>query len=348
MFFKYYEFTILYNNNKNIDINFKKFLITTTSHLIGLFTLILIFFTCASLVLRTAMFSLSFFFIIYWLTSIFTYLFKKSQYGIFNRIIQRFWKRALGLFWMLELSLFFIYLFLAIISPQEVPYMLDNNQLIFNVSNNLKPFFINVFYALILILTANVHLLLHKYNSLKIILNALIFLFLIRMVFDDFIQFYAINNFYNSFNWMHSRSELPKPIIKSEPYFLKTLGVWELEQAELKTRTIFHYFYLLIFLKLWHTIFIIACFIFLENASIRSNNTSFNIIAANIQNFYFLMFFNYILKISLLKAYLSYLGTFVFYWFFVNYNLYDWTYYYELFHINYLLFIFKDLINELF
>lgn len=59
--------------------------------------------------------------------------------------------------------------------------------------------------------------------------------------------------------------------------------------------------------------FIFFVFVFLDNASNRTNGGSFNTLAANLQNFYFLMFFNYILKVSLAKQYLGYLGTYVFY-----------------------------------
>ena len=67
-----------------------------------------------------------------------------------------------------------------------------------------------------------------------------------------------------------------------------------------------HYVYLLIFLKLWHTVFIFLFFIFFENIRLYTNNTSFNLLAANLQNFYFLLFFNYILKFFTIKLFLNY------------------------------------------
>lgn len=86
-------------------------------------------------------------------------------------------------------------------------------------------------------------------------------------------------------------------------------------------------------------------FLFFENARLYTDKSSFNVIAANVQNFYFLMFFNYILKVSLLKNYLNYLGGFVYYWFYINHNAYDASYMYELFSLRYTLYILNDISN---
>lgn len=315
--------------------------ITLVSLLLSFGALVVLLTFFNGILIRSFLASLAFFFIVYWTVSIFVYLFKKSQYGVFNRIIQRFWKRSLWLFWALELFLFLIYLFLSIISPQEVAYMLDNSQLLFDTTFNLKLFFKNLSYALFIVLVANAQLLLHKYNSARAAASALICVLLIRASFDDFTQFYAINNYYSSYNWAHIS-------VESENFDTsKYAGVWELESAELKTRTACHYFYVLIFLKLWHTLFIFAFFLFFENISTRLNLTSFNALSANLQNFYFLMFFNYILKIVMLKQYFVYLGGYVFFWFYVNINNYDISYIYQLYSHEYLFFFVRDFITKI-
>lgn len=270
--------------------------------------------------------ALAYFFITYWFISIFIYLTKKTQYSTYTRIIQRFWKRALWLFWLIELFLFSIYLFLAIISPQEVSYMLDNSQLISTVNYNYDLFFNNIQYALYIILLANILILAHKYNTLRISIYCLLFICLIRAIYEDTIQFFTINQFYNNFLWTHTKIDI--------------YGVWEQEISELKTRTIFHYVYLLIFLKLWHTLFIFSFFLFFENIKLHGNDTSFNILSSNLQNFYFLFFFNFILKFFTIKTFLNYLGTYVYFWFFINPNSYDFGYIYHLIDINYFVYLF--------
>lgn len=289
--------------------------------------------------LRTCLFGLSFFFLAYWVISIFTYLFKKARYSTFTRMIQRFWKRSLYLFWLLEIGLFTIYLFLSVISPQEVAYMLDNAQLFLSYGNDLPSFFKSLSRSLIIILFANLYLLAHKYNTFKTPIAITLTLLLIYGLFEDFIQFYAINQHYSNYNWNHISSETAKDAIARSNF----IGVWEQELAELKLRPFIHYLYLLVFLKLWHTLFIVYLFLFFENVRLYSNQTSFNIISANIQNFYFLMFFSYILKISFIKSYLNYFGTFVYYWFYVNTNLYDIGYMYWIFSTEYLFFVIYDI-----
>lgn len=316
--------------------------ITAAAHALALVVACALLITISGVFIRGLLFALSFFFIAYWTISIFVYLYKKGQYGVFTRIIQRFWKRALWLFWLLELFLFCIYLFLAVISPQEVAYMLDNSQLLIDPTSHVKAFFANTLNTLVIILLLNTQLLLHKYNTWRQLVNAIIAVLLLKAATDDFLQFFAINNLYAGYSWNHV--QLDATTDNARVYRTAYLGVWEQEVAELKTRTAAHYTYLLVFLKLWHTVFILTVFIFLDNVTSRTHGGSYNTLAANLQNFYFLMFFNYILKVALIKHYFGYLGTYVFYWFFVNYNAYDLAYAYHLFDTRYFLFMWSDLI----
>ena len=340
MFFKKIEFTSL-QTWKLSTASLPSARITSVAHGLAAIVAFALLVAVSGIFIRGFLFALSFFFIAYWVISIFVYLYKKGQYGVFTRMLQRFWKRALWLFWLLELFLFFIYLFLAVISPQEVAYMLDNTQLVLDPTAHIKAFFVNTLNALIIILLFNAQLLLHKYNTWRQVVNAAIAVLLLRAATEDFLQFFAVNNFYSSYSWNHVHMDATTG--NASVYRTAELGVWEQEVVELKTRTAAHYTYLLVFLKLWHTVFILTVFIFLDNVTNRTHGGSYNTLAANLQNFYFLMFFNYILKIALVKHYLGYLGTYVFYWFFVNYNIYDLTYAYHLFDVRYLLFVWSDL-----
>lgn len=78
--------------------------------------------------------------------------------------------------------------------------MLDNSQLVFDVTSKLNFFFKGLSYALIIILLANVQMLMHKFNTIRAAVAALIGVLLLRAIFEDFIQFYAINSFYSSFS----------------------------------------------------------------------------------------------------------------------------------------------------
>jgi hypothetical protein len=100
-----------------------------------------------------------------------------------------------------------IYLFLSLISPQEVAYMLDNAQLLLNYSNDLLPFFKTLLRPLFIILLANLYLLSHKFNAKKTPIVAVIAILLISGLYDDFLQFYAINQHYSNYNWSHINLE---------------------------------------------------------------------------------------------------------------------------------------------
>lgn len=321
-------------------------LISVFNHFLCIILLLILLTHVTQFFFKSFLFSLTFLFMFYWFVSIFVYLYKKSQYGVYTRIIQRFWKRSLYLFWLIEVSLFCIYLFLTLISPQEVAYMLDENQLFFFFNGGQISFFQSVLYVTILILLTNVYIMSHKFNTFIWYLPIIIFILLINALYLDFIQFYCINQHYSSFNWTRARGELKKDVLLDDTlgYDNASFGIWELETSDLKMRTVMHYLFLLIFLKLWHTLFITMYFIFFENIRLQNNTISYNSLSSILQNFYFLMFFNYILKITLLKHYGLYLGEYIYYWFNVNYHFYDLTSFTVLNSFQYIIFIYYDLI----
>lgn len=263
------------------------------------------------------------FFTFYWLINSFNFLYKKAQYTTYTRIIQRFWKRSLYLFWLIECYLFATYLFLTIITPQEVLYLMDSIWLYYSYTNNLKLYFTNIFNVIILILFFNIIILMHKYNIKFYFMYFIVLIQLLFILQDDFFQLYYINQYYTYIGWT----------------FNKDSNVWNLEVNTLKIRTYIHYLYLLIFLKFWHTLFIVGFFLFYENIFSQTNLISFNILSANLQNFYFLLFFAFILKIVLWKHYFNYLYEYVYYWFYINYHFVDYNYFYYLFNYKYFLFI---------
>lgn len=276
---------------------------------------------------KSLMFHVMWAFMGYWLLSTFIFLFKKSQYTIYTRIIQRFWKRALYLFWLLEVNLFLIYLYLTLISPQESIYMMDYAYLYNQYIFQLKSFFNLILLLILIILISNVIILLHKNNSFYSIFTLSLSMCLLIILYEDSLQFYYINQMYNNLQWSYDDKD----------------DLWELENNVIKLRPYLNYLYLLVFLKLWHTVFIVIFFWFFEIHSFSIKNSSFNILAAQHQNFYFLLFFGFILKIVFLKNYMNYLYEYVYYWFFVNYHFFDLSYIFYLFNYKYLLFIIFDL-----
>lgn len=338
MFFKKIEYNFFNEKTQTKNSLYKNYTINALIWVWFLVIFILIIFNSS---LKDIISSISFFFIFYWLISILTHLFKKSYFNNYTRIIQRFWKRSLYLFWLLEISLFCIYLFLTIIAPQEYYYSLENQQLFYNQNFELKDFFKAILNIFAIILFKNIIILSYKNNSIYNLVKLLILLNLFNAVFDDFLQFFTINQFYgnNSYwNKIYNSSTFRKKKT------LKQVGIWELEILELRVKPYMHYTYLLIFLKLWHTIFIFMYYIFFEISSYKNVKQSYNSHSSNLQNFFFLFFFSFILKINFFKTYINYLGSFVYYWFNVNYNLYDFNYIYIIYDNKFMFYLIYDFI----
>lgn len=86
--------------------------------------------------------------------------------------------------------------------------MLDQSQLVYNQIIDYNYFFATTFYALLIILITNVLVLSHKYSTLDICVKAVLTLLLIRALYEDFIQLFAINQQYNNMQWAHVKYEL--------------------------------------------------------------------------------------------------------------------------------------------
>lgn len=288
--------------------------------------------------LRVIFFNLCWVFLGYWLISTFIFLFKKAQYTSFTRIIQRFWKRSLYLFWLLEVVLFSIYLFLTLIAPQEYLFV-DMVSLHYNYVYNLLPFFKNIFLVVVLILSLNLNILLFKYNVSRVVIQTIILVLFLNILQDDFIQFFLINQYYTNTVCV---LDVDYDDVFGEKY------LWNIEVANLKKRTVLHYFFMLGFLKFWHTFFIVGFFLFFELISLRTKHVSYNILSSNLQNCYFLLFFTFILKIIFFKNYMNYLYEYVYYWFFVNNHFFDYNYFYYLISYKYFIFPLYDFVNFFF
>lgn len=324
-FFKNNEWFAL-NTWKHSSLNFNQ-LVSIIIKIFLFFIYVILISIINNFFSKSIMFHVMWAFMGYWLLSTFIFLFKKSQYTIYTRIIQRFWKRALYLFWILEVNLFLIYLYLTLISPQESLYMMDYAYLYNQYIFQLKSFFNLILTLVTILLISNITILLYKYNSFNSVFIIILSILLLTILYEDSVQFYYINQLYTNLQWSYDDKD----------------DIWELENSVIRLRPYLNYLYLLVFLKLWHTVFIVIFFWFFEIHTFSLKSTSFNVLAAQHQNFYFLLFFGFILKIVFLKNYMNYLYEYVYYWFFVNYHFFDLSYIYYLFNINYITFFINDL-----
>jgi len=243
-------------------------------------------------------------FALYWTVSIFVFLFKRSLYTSYTVVIQRYWKRALYLFWALELFLFSIYIYLVLVAPTEVEWLLDQPQLFRSNWWDGNLFFTKITpLLLIIILTIVAQYVLVNgnfmgLNGLVIVISCL----LLGVVFADTAQTYMYSVYFSGVSWE----------------FETDSNQWLLNLGMDKTRTMTQYMFLLTILKFWHTIFIASFWLVSVMFFLQSPYIGQGLFSSNKQNFFFLYGFGFIWLSLLYKTFSNYKFEFVYQWFFVN------------------------------
>lgn len=243
-------------------------------------------------------------FAMYWIVSIFVFLFKRSLYTSYTVVIQRYWKRALYLFWVLELFLFSIYVYLILVASTEVEWLLDQPQL-FNSKwwdgnlffNKLLPIL-----GVIILTIVSQYVLFNGGRLLLLLLSLAITSLLASTLFSDAVQTYMYSIFFSGLSWT----------------FEVESNLWLLDGSMDKTRTVTQYMFLITLLKFWHTIFIVGVWLVSVMFLTQSPYTGQGVFAANKQNFFFLYGFAFIWLCFLYKSYNNYSYEYVYQWFFVN------------------------------
>jgi len=277
---------------------FKKFQIHGLSTAISLSFLFFSLFLHGVSLNKTLFFWMLGFGNIYWLLSTFTFFFKKYYYSKFTSANQKFWKRSLLLFWVLEFFLFSIFLFLTFNSSSESHYMLDNQQLFKLFLVPLAQFTILLVFASSLVIFCYLLMLSLKWQSFDRVIfdSSLLTLVLLFFVFFECYQFFHVINYYSNICW---------------EYDLDT-EAWVAELEARKTRTHHHYVFLLCILKFWHIIFICGVWVFFFWKAIEVWRIRYQSVAGNFHNFVFLYIFCWIFLFTWLKFLLKYLFTYSF------------------------------------
>lgn len=244
--------------------------------------------------------SIILFFIFYWVSSIFIFLFKSGIYTT-TSVIQRFWKRTLYLFWSVELFLFFIYSWLILIAPSEVEWLFDQSQLY--RSDYIKGF--GIFSQLLVTLTLLYLISWSQYNMGNIkfyfILLAVAAL-LWSVLYSDGSQVIISSLYYGDISIVYS----------TEAYN------WFSSAVNNCNRTNSNYTYLVLLLKFWHTAFIVVFFLLALMFLLQTNSNFYGLYSSILQNFIFLFLFSFIMYYFIVKTYLNIVYEYVYAWFFVN------------------------------
>ena len=243
-------------------------------------------------------------FTLYWTTSIFVFLFKRSLYKSFTVVIQRYWKRTLYLFWLIELYLFGIYMYLILVAPTEVEWLLDQPQLFTSKWWDGNVFFnklLPIFVSIVLIIECSFVLLFGNMLFLYI-LSLLITLLLLVVTFSDLAQTFMYSVYFSGLSWEFDGDS----------------GIWSLATGIDKTRTSLQYTFLITVLKFWHTVFIVGVWLMTTMFLVQSPYIGQGAFAANKQNLFFLYGFAFIWILFLYKWFSNYSYEAVYQWFFIN------------------------------
>jgi hypothetical protein len=242
--------------------------------------------------------------IAYWILSGFVFFIKKYQYSKFTTSIQRFWRRTYIIFWLIEFSLFIVYVYLTLNANQESFYMFDQIQVFKTHLFSWRSFLLKIFPLTILLILGYFLLLSLKWNILSknSLLVIIITLIIVNTVWVEFYQFFHVVNYYGNFNWVYEADE----------------KMWSLELESRKTRTVNHYVMLLLLLKFWHIVLIVAFWVFFVLRGLEIGRLRYPLLSANLQNFLILYLFAWVNMFPWVKFILRRYIDMPYYWFYVN------------------------------
>lgn len=282
----------------------KKFKITVYSMIVGI---ILLFFMMYNHSLSTQKI-LAIWFLgfanIYWLFSTFVFFKKKYHWGRFTSANQRFWKRTLLIFWILEFFLFGIFLYLSLNSNSESYYMLDQIQIYKEFLYPVRPFIINLFLYFVIILVLYLLILSLKWQVFnKVTILFLMISYTVSIIFfNEIYQFFHVINHYSNVDWEYDSDA----------------EIWTIEFESRKERTWHHYSLLLFILKFWHIVFIVFVWFFFLLRGLEIKRFYYPSLAGNLNNFIFLYLFNWLFMTNWVKFLVIYVSTYTFFEFFLQ------------------------------
>lgn len=240
----------------------------------------------------------------YWLISGFVFFIKKYRFSKFTTAIQRFWRRSLTIFWLIESFLLLIFFYLTINANQEPIFMYDNMQIYKTHLFSWRIFLLKIFPVGLLIIFSYFLLLTLKWNvfSKSNFFFFIITLLLIYIVWLEFYQFFHVVSYYGNLFWVYDSDE----------------HLWFLESEYRRTRIANHYVTICIIAKFWHLIFIFLFWVFFLLRSNELVRYRYPMLSANIYNFLFLYVLSWIYMYPWYKFLTRRYMSTTYYWFFVT------------------------------
>nr|YP_010632214.1 ymf68 [Cryptocaryon irritans]WBP62330.1 ymf68 [Cryptocaryon irritans] len=240
----------------------------------------------------------------YLLISGFVFFIKKYRTSKYTSAIQRFWRRSLALFWLIEIFLFLIFFYLTLNANNESFYMLDPIQTYKTHLFSWRVFLFKIIPITLIIVLSYFSLIILKWNIFS--KNNLFFFFitllLIYVVWVEFYQFFHLVSFYNNFFWIYDYDD----------------HLWFLESDSKRTRIVNNYVTICLIAKFWHVIFIFIFWIFFLLRGNELNMYNYPILSSNIQNFLMLYILSWIYMYPWIKFVLRRFLNIPYFWFYTS------------------------------
>lgn len=217
----------------------------------------------------------------YWLISGFVFFIKKYKYNRFTSAIQRFWRRSFIIFWLIESSLFVVFIYLLFNASQEQVFAFDLIQLNKTRLYSWKFFIYKSFFVVIIIMLSYFVLVCSKWNTFSKLISMIFVItaILTYVLWLEFYQFFYVLNWYGEISWFFDVED----------------KVWYAESVFKRARIVNHYVTICVIAKFWHIVFIYLFWVFFVIRSLEQKKISYILLSVNLQNFLILYIMNWLL-----------------------------------------------------
>ncbi len=253
---------------------------------------------------RIAFVWISLFSILYLLISGFVFFFKKYQYGKFTSVIQRFWKRSLILFWLIEGSLLVVFFYLTLNSTWYLYNVSDQSQVFRGFLFSWRLFLLKIIPNTLLILLTVLLLLNNKWQTISknTLLVITITSLVIYITWIEFYQYYHLINYFHGKTWFYTKEQVE----------------WVVEQDLRKTLSSKSLLNIMLILKFWHVLFVAGMWIFFVLRSFESDRVRYPLIAGNLLNFIMLYILAWVHMYPWFKFFPRKYASYSYKWFYQN------------------------------
>ena len=234
----------------------------------------------------------------------FVFFIKRYQYRLYTSVIQRFWRRTLILFWVIEATTFLTFFYLTLNANQEPVYMYDNIQLYKTHFYSWRYFLLKIIPNTIIIILTYFLLLSLKWNTFAKSSNValVITILLLYITWAEFYQLFHLLNHYGTLYWVYDLDE----------------HFWNLEIEFRRTRIVNHYATICLIAKFWHIVFAILFWIFFLLRGLEISRFRYPLLSSNLQNFIIIYAMSWVYMYPWFKYTFRRFMDMPYYWFFFN------------------------------